>query len=350
MGVKRQYGSLFNQRLNRLEIVSQYMIPHYDDEELAKLQSAIAGLRQQDSYDLSDEREAVSEGRCPAHLAPFWPLAAGGNGASGDSALFEKLSCDTLAETYSFYGFFPEIHRRLYHDGERPRITLDGRTRGPVALLHFNGGGVAIKPLQSGRERDIACLAGDAGVGPRQLPAPDGFIVEELVSGIFFTELPPDLLKDDLLYSTGKRMGEMMAALHATQIYYNDATISDPEGRSHLLIELGDSDGDSAFAGARLIDFGVSALLDRHPALEPEEVFNIARTTPEFRILSRMGIQGADLGHFLAEYGLKLAATSKEEIMARDLRFAEEGIRQAAQRMGGHIVGPFREGFGAGYG
>ena len=327
------------------------MIHHYNDEELAKLQSAIAGLRYQDSDTLRAVRDAVAEGRCPAHLAPFWPLAAGGNGASGDSALFEKLSCDPLAETYSFYGFFPEIHRRVYHDGERPRITLDGRTRGPVALLHFEGGGgVVIKPLQSGREREIAGRAGDTAVGPRQLPALDGFIVEELVSGIFFTELPPDMLQDDLLYSAGKRLGEMIAALHASQIYYNDATISDPDGRSHLVIELGDGDGDSTFASARLIDFGVSALLNRHPVLEPEEVFNIARTTPEFRILSRMGMQGADLGHFLAEYGRKLAATSKEEIMARDLRFAEEGLRQAAQRMGEHVVAPFREGFDAGYG
>ena len=326
------------------------MIPHYNTEELAKLQSAIAGLRHQNSDALRAARDAVAEGRCPAHLAPLWPLAAGGDRKSGDSALFEKLSCDPLSETYSFYGFFPEIHRRLYHHGERPRITLDGRTRGPVALLQFEGGdSVAIKPLQSGREREIACLAGAAAVGPRQLPALDGFIVEELVSGIFFTELPPDLLKDDLLYSTGKRLGEMIASLHTAQIYYNDATISDPEGRSHLIIEFGDDD-DAAFAGARLIDFGVSALLDRHPVLEPEEVFNIARTTPEFRILSRMGMQGADLGHFLAEYGRKLAATSKEEIMARDLRFAEEGLRQAAQRMGQHVVGPFREGFDAGYG
>ena len=322
----------------------------YTEAELERLRSAIAGLYRQKAATLQEAEKAVADGRCPIGLAPFWSILGGESERSAGRDLFHKLSGDPLLPVYSFYGFFPGIYRRVYLERERPEITLDGRTRGPVALLRFdNGEGVAVKPLQNSREGAIACLAGDAGVGPRQLPTLDGFVVEQLVPGVSFTQLPAQLLDDEFLYLAGRRLGEMLAALHSAQIYYNDATISDPEGRSHLIVELEGEGNKRALAGARLIDFGVSVLLDNHPALELEEVFNIARTTPEFRILSRMGIQGRELGQFLVQYRQRLAAMPREEIMARDLRFKEEGLRQAAQRMGQHIVAPFQEGFDTGY-
>ena len=301
----------------------------YTEAELGRLRSAIAGLYRQDSATLQEVEKAVADGRCPIHLAPFWRLVSGESEAAAGRDLFDKLSGDPLLSVYSFYGFFPGIYRRVYQERERPEITLDGRTRGPVALLRFsNGEGVAVKPLQNSREEAIARLAGDAGVGPRQLPSLDGFIVEELVPGTFLHPVASRTsLIDEFLYLAGRRLGEMLAALHSAQIYYNDATISDPEGRSHLIVELEGNGNQRALAGARLIDFGVSVLLDNHPALELEEVFSIARTTPEFRILSRMGIQGPDLRQFLIQYRRRLAAQSREEIMARDIRFTEEGLR-----------------------
>ena len=322
----------------------------YTEEELERLRSAISQLQRKEGASPPEAEKAIADGRCPVHLAPFWSLAAGECEEPGGRDLFNKLSRDPLIPHYSIYGFFPGIYPRVYLEGERPEFTREGRTRGPVALLRFaNGEGVAVKPFQSNREPAIARLAGDAGIGPRQLPSLDGFIVEELVPGTFFTQLPSELLNDDFLYLAGKRLGGMLAALHTARIYYNDATISDPEGRSHLIIDPHSGADEASLAGARLIDFGVSVLLDNHPALELEEVFNIIRTTPEFRILSRMGIQGKDLGRFLVQYRQRLATLSREEIMARDLRFTEEGLGQAAQRMGQRIVTPFREGFEAAY-
>ena len=326
------------------------MIPEYNPEELGRLQAAIEGLRYQDRETVEAVAAAMADGRCPEHLAPFWSLAAAGEGDSRGRDLLDKLSLDPLVPTYSLYGFFPEIFRRVYQVGERPEVTFDGRTRGPVALFRFSDdAGIVIKPWQNSREAAIAQLAGDARVGPCQLPSLDGFISEELVSGVFFTELASELLSDEFLYQIGTKLGEMIAALHAAHIYYNDATISDPEGRSHLLIELNNDGGHTTPDGARLIDFGVSALLDEHPVLELEEVYNIARTTPEFRILSRMGIQGAELRQFLGQYRQRLAAMPREEIQARDLRFTEEGLQQAARILGNDIIPPFREGFQKGY-
>ena len=64
-----------------------------------------------------------------------------------------------------------------------------------------------------------------------------------------------------------------------------------------------------------------------------------------FHMFSRMGIASEEMARFLEQYWHHLAQTYKEEIMARDVRFMEEGLRLAAQRMGDHIVDPFQLGF-----
>ena len=279
-----------------------------------------------------------------------WPESGNPAGADADAALHRKLTADPLVAAYSLYAFFPGIYPRLYHQGERPTITYDGRTRGQVAILKFNDGagnsdGIVVKPLQSRREAAIARIAGDSGIGPRQFPTLDGFLVEEWVAGPFFTDLPADAITEAGMYAIGRQLGKMLSNLHARQIYYNDATLSDPAGRSHLIVrgyggpESGTEPGPESGAepDCRLIDFGVSVLLDNFPHLEPEAVYNLVRTTPEFRLLSRMGLADAEMGQFLAQYRQRLAAVSPEEILARDLRFTEEGLRQAAQLLGrGH--------------
>ena len=268
-----------------------------------------------------------------------------------DAPLFRKLGADPLVVDYSCYGFFPAIYSRLYQQGERPQVWFDGRTRGRVALFRFpNGGGIVVKPLQSRREGEIARLAGQAGVGPRQLPALEGFLAEELVEGRFFTELPFDDLRDDFVHRLGFRLGSMLSALHRAGICYNDATISDPHGRSHLLVHPPAADQQGQSLDCKLIDFGVSVLLDKFPDLELEEVFNLVRTTPEYRLASRLGIGGSELGRFLAQYRQRLSSASRDEILARDLRITEEGLQQAAARMGAGLVGPFQEGFAEAYG
>ena len=300
--------------------------------------------------------DAVAAGRCPPDLAPFWELA------DAAPALWQKLARDELVETCSVYGFFPGIYEMVYLAASPAEITFDGRTRGRVALVRgpdpaepspasasqpWPGQGdgleqgLVVKPWQSRREGEIAAIAADLGVGPRQYPSLPGFLTEELCPGVFFTELSPAELDDARLFQLGRTLGDMLARLHSRRIYYNDATLSDPEGRSHLLV--------SPEGRCRLIDFGVSVLLDHHPRLTGEEVYNCARTLPMFRLMSGMGLDQQGWDSFLRDYARTLAATPVEEIMGRDRRFTEEGLSMAAQRLGEGIVGPFRRGLAETY-
>ena len=327
------------------------MTPEYTLAELDRIRGGISRLRYLNDDEYREIGQAVEAGACPPHLAPFWSSREFDGPSAIGPVLFAKLASDRLLQRYTIYGFFPGLYERIYTRGQRPDVTFEGRTRGQVALFKFdNTDGLVVKPLQSRREGTIAQIAGEAGAGPRQKESLEGFLVEELVSGPFFTELSSESLEDSDFFAIGKRLGEILAKLHSLQIYYNDATLSDPEGRSHLLLPQSvPTDGNST-PECRLIDFGVSVLLDNYPDLEPEEVYNLVRTTPEFRILSRMGIAGAELGRFLSQYRRQLPSVSKEEILSRDLRFAEQGVQQAARFMGPRIVGPLWEGFQAGYG
>lgn len=326
-------------------------MPGYSDPELARLRSVIENWRTLALDDLRQVGRAVEDGRCPPHLAPFWSLISSKCQNDFDAQLVRKLEADPVVSDYSCYAFFPQVYARLYQQGERPLVWFDGRTRGQVALLRFaTGAGLVIKPLQSRREAEIAQLVGEAGIGPRQLPSLEGFLAEELVEGRFFAGLSPDDLNDDLVYQVGRRLGSMLSALHEARICYNDATLSDPEGRSHLLVQLPDANQAAPSPNCKLIDFGVSVLLDRFPDLEMEEVFNLVRTTPEYRIVSRLGLRGSELGRFLAQYRQRLSTSGIDTILARDLRFTEEGLRQAAVTLGTGIIAPFRQGFAEGYG
>ena len=326
------------------------MTSPYSGPELEMLRKAIARLRNLPPEEAQQVAAAVRDGRCPVHLAPFWGLANEEPGFVNGSQLYRKVAGDPLMSTYSCYGLFPGVYERIYCQGQRPRLNFDGRSRGRVALFRFeNGEGLVVKPLQSRREASVAPLAGEVAVGPAQLPSIAGFLVEELVPGVFFTDLTPDSLNEEFMYLVGRRLGQMIRELHESAIYYNDATISDSDGRSHLIVHCGPQPTTQPAPDCRLIDFGVSVLLDNFPHLEPEEVFNLVRTTPEFRLLSRMGVQGNELGRFLAQYRQRLVNTSAEEILARDLRFFEEGLNQASQLLGNGIVPPVKAGFHEGY-
>ncbi len=322
----------------------------YTDVEMARLRSALVNFRTLSNDDLQEIGRAIEAGHCPPHLGPFWRLASSDNDHAAAADLFRKLEGDRLVASYSCYGFFPGIHSRLYQQGERPEFWLDGRTRGQVALFRFaSGKGFVVKPLQSRREAEIARLAGDAGVGPHQFTSLEGFLVEELVNGRFITEYAEEELDDGLIFQIGLTLGSMLSTLHNAGICYNDATLSDPDGRSHLFVRLPDENRPGQPPACTLIDFGVSVFLDRFPYLELEEVFNLVRTTPEYRFVSRLGLRGNELSRFLVQYRQRLSASDKEEILARDLRFTQEGLQQASRSMGAGIIAPFQQGFTEGY-
>lgn len=300
----------------------------YSDDEITELRQAFSRLRFWPEAEARIIAAAVESGRCSERLAPFWGLA------EANPELFDKLGQDLMLETYSFYGLFPGVYERVYLSDRPPQITFDGRTRGRVAILATEAGGLVVKPAQSRREGEIAGIAGGLGVGPVQYPSLPGFITEELVPGTFFTQLPVGELEAEMMYQLGRELGGMLSRLHQARIYYNDATLADPEGRSHLLVAATPDILGTGGGSCRLIDFGVSLLLDRHPQLTLEEVYNFSRTLPEFRLLSGMVASPEAMTSFLENYRQRLARTSIEEIMARDLRFFEEGLRMAARRLG----------------
>lgn len=292
--------------------------------------------------DIADRDAAVRDGRCPEQLWPLWPLANHGDG------LWELLTEDPRIAQLSVYGLFPAMYGLAYgEEASDVVIRYDGRTRGRVAivtgLLQGQPIDIVIKPCQSPGESGVAKIAGDLGLGPRQLPSIDGFLTEEFVRGPFLTDLNPSEATTERMHGIGYRLGTTLSRLHGAGICYNDATVSDPDGRSHTILL---SDG-----GIRLIDFGVALLLRDHPAhLTFHDAYNAARTDPMFRLFRQMSLNADQdgLSRFISDYGRRLARQSIEEIQSRDWRIAEEGASIISRMYGSIAADALRAGISAG--
>ena len=267
----------------------------------------------------------------PEWMRPFWKLV------DLEPELFVQLTVDPWVEALSHYAFFPPVLEWRQQGRPIPALRMTGRTRGPVAILRSEGEHLAIKPFQNSREDEIAGIAASVGVGPEQFPSIPGYLTERFADGVFFTDLPPDRRDSDTMRAVGLQLGGMLRRLHGAGIYYNDATLADPEGRSHLFVA---DDG-----GCTLIDFGVSLLLDRHPDYTREEVHNFVRTLPMYRIFAGMADDRTEMDDFLREYGRQMAQARPGDILARDLKFAQQGLSIAGQRLGREIIAPLRDGF-----
>lgn len=272
----------------------------------------------------------------------MWPLAG------QDEGLWELLSGDQRVSRFSVYGFFPGSYDLVYGaHGDDATIRYDGRTRGRVAIISGRADGsavdVVIKPCQSPGEDEIARIAGDLGLAARQYPSIDGFLTEEFVRGPFLTELDAEAASPERMFDIGQRLGEALVRLHGAGICYNDATVSDPEGRSHTILLPEGS--------IRIIDFGVSLLLRDHPnSLTFHDAYNAARTDPMFRLFRQVasGADGDALGRFVSDYGRRLAGQTAGQIQARDWQIAEEGIPVIAQKYGPDAADALRTGIAAG--
>ena len=283
---------------------------------------------------IAERDAAVAGGQCPERLWPLWPLA------ETDGNLWRQLLGDERIERFSVYGLFPAPYSVVYGSAasEPAAIRYDGRTRGRVAIISHGANAVVVKPCQSSREAEIAAVAGELGVGPAQLATIPGFVSEEFVDGVFLTDLTVEDATPERMRSVGQALAAALSRLHNAGVCYNDATVSDPEGRSHVIIH---PDG-----AIRLIDFGVALLLDNHPdGLTFEDAWNAARTDPMFRLFRRMaGGDDAALGRFIADYGRRLAGQTVAQIQARDWRIADEGAAIIASRFGSSAADALRGG------
>ena len=154
--------------------------------------------------DISERDAAVRDGHCPERLWPLWPLAHRGD------ELWGQLVEDQQIARFSVYGLFPASYESVYgEEAENVSIRYDGRTRGRVAIISGLVCGevadIVIKPCQSPGEADTAAIAGDLGLGPKQLPSIDGFLTEEFVSGPFLTDLGRDEASPERMHGIGPR-------------------------------------------------------------------------------------------------------------------------------------------------
>ena len=299
----------------------------YSAEELAMVQRAVAPPPPSPPA----EFVGVMGSLPPDWMQPFWKLS------DLEPDLFIRVSEDQWVMALAQYAFFPEVLRWREQGRPVPQRSMTGRTRGPVAILRSGEDCLAVKPFQNSREDAIARVAAEACAGPEQYPSLPGYLCERFAEGTFFTDLPPERCDPATIRAVGEQLGGMLRRLHQAGVYYNDATLSDPDGRSHLIV----SDDGSCI----LIDFGVSLLLDRHPEYTREEVHNFTRTLPMYRIFAGMADNRAEMDDFLRQYGQRMGQATREEIMARDLQFAQQGLSIAARKMGQQIIAPLREGF-----
>ena len=267
----------------------------------------------------------------PDWMLPFWKLS------DLEPDLFIRVSQDRWVMALAQYAFFPTVLEWRVQGRSIPAFRTAGRTRGPVGILQSGGDQLAIKPFQNSREDEIASIAASVDAGPRQFPSLPGYLAEQFADGSFFTDLPPDRRDTATMRLVGLELGGILRRLHEAGIYYNDATLADPQGRSHLIVA---DDG-----GCTLIDFGVSLLLDRHPEYSREEVRNFARTLPMYRIFAGMADNREEMDRFLTQFGTQMAQATRRDIQARDLKFAQQGLAIAGQKLGQDIIPPLRDGF-----
>ena len=299
----------------------------YSQPELAAIQRAIAPPPPAPPAEFMEVLGTLP----PDWMRPFWKLS------DLQPDLFIRVSEDRWVVSLAEYAFFPPVLGWREQGRPVPSLRITGRTRGPAAILGSGDESIVIKPFQNSREDEIAGIAASVGAGPAQLPSLPGYLTERFAQGVFFTDLPPARRDPETMRAAGLALGGMMRGLHDAGVYYNDASLADPEGRSHLIV--------SDEGGFTLIDFGVSLLLDRHPEYTREEVHNFARTLPKYRVFAGMADSRSDMDDFLEAYGKQMAQATREDILARDLKFVQQGLAIAARRLGQDIIPPLRDGF-----
>ena len=197
-------------------------MPHYTQSELSSIHRAIAPPPPPAPPEILSAMDTPP----PGWMLPFWKLA------DLEPDLFHRLAADQWVGALSHYAFFPVVLEWRERGRQRPQLRLTGRTRGPVAILNSCDDRMAIKPFQNSREDKIAAVAATVGAGPVQFPSLPGYLTERFAEGSFFTELPPDRRDAASMRVVGQELGGMLRRLHDADVYYNDATLADPEGRS----------------------------------------------------------------------------------------------------------------------
>ncbi|MBI1970367.1 hypothetical protein HYS47_01330 [Candidatus Woesearchaeota archaeon] len=305
----------------------------YTDEELQQIRSGLLSLRQISQDDAVRIRTIFSERQYPPTLLPFAYLL------QANPELFEKLSRDELVQRFSSLAFFPETYPLFYEHDVVPVLESRLGNRGTTVIVKHPIKTVVIKPYQSNREPVIARIAAEEGVGPQQFGSLDGYITEAYVDGVPFCRLKADAP----VYEIGRRIGEIFTKLHRRGVYYNDTTLDNDMGGSHIIVP--------AQGQAMLIDFGVALQTGNHHAWGDEEVIDFLRTMPLFG--ATVGYVGAlsakDIKGFADAGRRDLETMTRDNVLDRDIQFIQEGLSIIAMRLGGRFANQVMAGFESSY-
>jgi len=258
--------------------------------------------------------------------------------------LFDKISKDPDVEKYSILGFLPEVREAIYNKNNALTYSFMSSNghgaRGLTLLLDLEDKKLVFKKEQMSSEPEIARIASDLSVGPKQYESLDGFILEEFVQGIPFP-LFAKTMNQETSYNLGERVGEMLYALHSNDLVYNDIILTDDFWhKSHLIIP-------EDVKKSRLIDFGVTINLRSHPDLNKEEVFKYMRTLPGVSFMiegNNLMPESESLQNDLLNFKQMLDSSKKSEIKNRDLDFISEGLHFASYNSGNNLQS-FYDGF-----
>lgn len=216
-------------------------------------------------------------------------------------------------------------------DNENPKIyLLSAGARGYGFKVELESGSHVIKPLETLGEKDIAHIAGELGIGPKQFDTMKGYLHEEFIDGTLVSKLSPEQCTSEFMEHLGKKFKQAYDTLHRNNILINDQILVDDFGKSHMII---DTEGEVKF-----IDFGASVDISKFPEISDEAVVSLMRTDPlmvfkmyNFSHMSEDEKKNEIKG--FREHVLSQFQTKDELIAWKDGQLLHEGLNFLQQRI-----------------
>jgi serine/threonine protein kinase len=237
-----------------------------------------------------------------------------------DELLLNRVENDENLKRYSMAGFFPIIWERI-SQGQQPEVfILPTQGRKIAVKIAFSDQAYAVKTLENSGEKEIAKLADELQVGPRQFESIKRYLTEEFIEGNLISKLDPKICTPEFMRNLGRQIGEGIKKLHKHNIVINDQLLRDDLGKSHTMV--------SKSGDIRFIDFGAAVDLTSFPNLSEEQVWLLMRSDPLGAISLSM-LSGDKLRSAMEKYRATLLEnfSSKDELMkARDYQLMREGL------------------------
>lgn len=190
--------------------------------------------------------------------------------------LQEKIKNDEMFKKYSIAMFFPIIGDRIIA-GEHVEVSPVKTTTRPGGLkVVFDDKSYVIKSLENKNESDVARIASDIGVGPRQFESINGNLTEEWIEGDLIAKLNPEQCTPEYMEELGVKIGSAIKKLHDKNIVINDQLLRDDFGKSHILV--------NANHEVTFIDFGASVDLSKFPDLTDDQTYSLMYSDPFARM------------------------------------------------------------------